>query len=38
LGLILKPPSPRWRLLALARRIIRYRSDGTIDAGIVVTQ
>jgi hypothetical protein len=37
-GLILKPASPRWRLMALARRIVRYRSDDEIECGVAVTR
>jgi hypothetical protein len=37
-GLVLLPPAPHWRLLALARRIIRYRSEESIERGIAVTR
>jgi hypothetical protein len=32
------PPAKRWRLAALARRIVHYRSDEAIERGIVVTR
>lgn len=32
------PPAPHWRLLTLARRVIRYRSDDAIEQGIVATR
>jgi hypothetical protein len=37
-GLVLLPPAANWRLTTLARRIIRYRSDESIERGIAVTQ
>lgn len=37
-GLALLPPAPHWRLTALARRLIRYRSDASIEHGIQLTQ
>jgi hypothetical protein len=37
-GLVWQPPAARWRLLTLARRIIRYRSDALIERGIAVTR
>ena len=36
--LALKPPADHWRLLALARRIVRYRSDETIERGVATTR
>jgi hypothetical protein len=32
------PPERRWRLLALARRIVRYRRTETIEEGIAATR
>ncbi len=32
------PPERRWRLLALARRVIRYRRTRTIENGIAMTR
>jgi len=32
------PPADRWRLLVLARRVIHYRSDASIERGIAITQ
>jgi hypothetical protein len=32
------PPERRWRLLSLARRIVRYRSTETIEDGIAATR
>jgi hypothetical protein len=32
------PPERRWRLLSLARRIVRYRSTETIEEGIAATR
>jgi len=32
------PPARYWRLLSLARRLIRYRSEESIEQGIQVTQ
>jgi len=37
-GLVWQPPAERWRLLALARRIVRYRSDESIERGIATTR
>jgi hypothetical protein len=37
-GLAWQPPADRWRLLVLARRIIRYRSTESIERGIAVTR
>jgi hypothetical protein len=37
-GLALLPPAPHWRLMTLARRVIRYRSDESIERGIVITR
>lgn len=33
-----QPPAGRWRLAALTRRIVHYRSDATIERGIAVTR
>jgi uncharacterized membrane protein len=33
-----QPPARRWRLLALARRVIRYRRTDTIETGIATTR
>ncbi len=32
------PPASRWRLLALARRVVRYRSTETIEEGVRATR
>jgi hypothetical protein len=37
-GLEWQPPARRWRLAAIARRLVRYRSEETIERGIRVTQ
>jgi len=37
-GLAWQPPAERWRLLTLARRIVRYRSDESIERGIETTR
>jgi len=37
-GLVWQPAARRWRLAAIARRLVRYRSDETIERGIRVTQ
>jgi hypothetical protein len=37
-GMQWMPPADRWRLLVLARRIIRYRGDASIERGIEITQ
>jgi hypothetical protein len=37
-GLVWRPPENRWRLLTLARRLIRYRSTESIERGIEVTR
>ena len=37
-GLVWQPPAQRWRLLVLARRIVRYRSNDSIERGIAVTR
>jgi len=38
LNLTWLPPARHWRLLTLARRLIRYRSEESIEQGIQVTQ
>jgi hypothetical protein len=37
-GLVWLPPQHRWRLIALARLLVPYRSDETIERGIDVTR
>jgi len=37
-GLVWRPPAERWRLSALARRVVRYRSAETIERGIETTR
>ena len=37
-GLVWHPAEPRWRLAALFRRVVHYRSDETIERGITVTR
>jgi hypothetical protein len=37
-GLQWQPPQPHWRLAALARRVVRYRSDEAIERGIATTR
>jgi hypothetical protein len=37
-GLVWEPAARRWRLAAIARRLVRYRSDDTIERGIGVTR
>jgi hypothetical protein len=37
-GLVWQPAARRWRLAAIARRLVRYRSDETIERGIRVTR
>ncbi len=37
-GLTWLPPAPHWRLAALARRLIRYRSEESIECGVEVTR
>lgn len=37
-GLQWHPPARRWRLAALARRVVRYRSAETIERGIATTR
>ncbi len=37
-GLVWQPAERRWRLTAIARRLIRYRSDEAIERGIAVTR
>ena len=37
-GLVWRPPAERWRLSALARRVVRYRSAETIERGIATTR
>ena len=37
-SLALLPPAPRWRLMMLARRVIRYRSGESIERGIAMTR
>jgi hypothetical protein len=37
-GLVWRPAEPRWRLLAIARRLVRYRSLDTIERGINTTR
>jgi hypothetical protein len=37
-GLVWQPPARRWRLLVLARRIVRYRSTESVERGIEVTR
>jgi len=37
-GLAWMPPENRWRLAALARRVVRYRSADTIERGIATTR
>jgi hypothetical protein len=37
-GLVWQPPVQRWRLLVLARRIVRYRSFDSIERGTGVTR
>lgn len=37
-GLVWQPPAQRWRLAVIARRLVRYRSDETIERGINVTR
>jgi hypothetical protein len=36
--LILRPAQQRWRLAAIAKRLLRYRSDAVIEEGIAVTR
>ena len=37
-GLVWLPPQPHWRLAALARLLVPYRSDRTVERGILVTR
>jgi hypothetical protein len=37
-GLVWRPAERRWRLQAIARRLVRYRSLETIERGIVTTR
>jgi lysophospholipase L1-like esterase len=37
-GLVWMPAENRWRLAALARRVVRYRSTETIERGIATTR
>jgi hypothetical protein len=37
-GLTWLPPAPHWRLAVLARRLIRYRSEESIERGIEATR
>jgi hypothetical protein len=37
-GLVFLPSAPHWRLMTVARRVIRYRSEEAIDRGIEVTR
>src|SRR5204863_4428497 len=33
-----QPAQQRWRLAAIAKRLLRYRSDGVIEEGVAVTR
>jgi hypothetical protein len=37
-GLIWLPPVPQWRLTALARRVLGYRSEDAVERGTAVTR
>jgi hypothetical protein len=37
-GLVWRPAETRWRMAALVRRVLRYRSDTTIERGINTTR
>ena len=38
MGLVWLPPVPQWRLMALARRLLGYRSEETVERGAAVTR
>ena len=37
-GLVWRPPSDEWRLVQVARRLVPYRSDGDLAAGVTMTR